>query len=65
LWRGKFSKKSHEKNIEALARCYPELLTYRERLYKRYAHITIAYDRYRKKGLNVTDFLMAVQGKVV
>jgi len=65
LWRGKFSKKAREKNIEALARCYPELLIYRERLYKRYAHITIDYDRYRKKGLNVTDFLMAVQGKVV
>jgi shikimate kinase len=65
LWRGKFSKKSHEKNIEALARCYPELLTYRERLYKRYAHKTIDYDRYRKKSLSVTDFLMEVQGKVV
>jgi enamine deaminase RidA (YjgF/YER057c/UK114 family) len=59
LWQGKFSKKSHEKNKEALARCYPELLTYRERLYKHYAHITIDYDRYRKKGLNVTDFLRA------
>jgi shikimate kinase len=63
LWRGKFSKKSHEKNEEALARCYPELVTYRERLYKHYAHITIEYDRYRKEGLNVTDFLKEVNLK--
>jgi shikimate kinase len=65
LWRGKFSKKSHEKNKEALARCYPELLSYRQRFYKHYAHITIDYDRYRKKGLNVTDFLREVNSKMV
>jgi shikimate kinase len=63
LWRGKFNKKSYEKNKEALARCYPELVTYRERLYKHYAHITIDYDRYRKKDLNVTDFLSEINLK--
>ena len=63
LWQGKFNKKPHENNEEALARCYPELLTYRERLYKRHAHITIDYDRYRQKGLKVTDFLKEVNQK--
>jgi shikimate kinase len=63
LWQGKFSKKSHEKNKDALARCYQELLAYRERLYKRYAHITIDYDGYRKEGLNVADFLREVDLK--
>ena len=57
LWRGKFRKKSHEKNKEALARCYPKLVAYRERLYEHYAHISIDYERYRKKGLTATDFL--------
>lgn len=60
LWQGKFSKKPHEKNKEALVRCYRELVAYRERLYKHYAHITIDYDRYRKKGLNVSDFLREI-----
>ena len=60
LWRGKFSTKSHEKNKEALGRCYPELVAFRERLYKHYAHISIDYNRYRKKGLKVTDFLREV-----
>jgi shikimate kinase len=63
LWQGKFRKKTHETNKEALARCYPELLNYRERLYKRHAHITIEYDRYRKKGLKVADFLKEVNLK--
>jgi shikimate kinase len=63
LWQGKFNKRSHEKNKEALARCYSELVTYRERLYKHYAHITIAYDRYRKKGLKVSDFLSEINLK--
>ena len=63
LWQGKFNKRSHEKNKEALARCYPELVAYRERLYKHYAHITIDYDRYRKKDLNVTDFLSEINLK--
>jgi len=63
LWRGQFVKRSHEKNREALARCYPQLLTYRERMYKRYAHLSMDYDRYRKKGLNVIDFLGEVNLK--
>jgi shikimate kinase len=63
LWQGKFSKKPYEKNKEALARCYAELLTYRERLYKQYAHLTIDYDRYRKKGVNVIDFLKEINSK--
>jgi shikimate kinase len=63
LWQGKFSKKPYEKNKEALTRCYAELLTYRERLYKKYAHLTIEYDRYRKKGVNVVDFLKEINSK--
>jgi shikimate kinase len=63
LWQGKFSKKPNEKNKEALARCYAELLTYRERLYKNYAHITIDYHRYRKKEVNVVDFFKEINSK--
>ena len=63
LWQGKFCKKPYEKNKEALTRCYAKLLAYRERLYKQYAHLTIEYDRYRKKGLNVIDFLKEINSK--
>jgi shikimate kinase len=63
LWQGKFSKKPYEKNKQALARCYAELLAYREQLYRHYAHTTIDYDRYRKKGVNVIDFLKEINSK--
>jgi shikimate kinase len=59
LWQGKFIKKPDETNTQALARCYPDLLAHREGLYKRLAHVSIDYDKYRKRGFTVTDFLKA------
>jgi len=61
LWRDSFSKKSGETNQEALARCYPQLLSARERLYARYADVEIDYYRRNEKGFSVTDFLHVVQ----
>jgi len=61
LWRDSFSKKSGETNQEALARCYPQLLSARRRLYARYADVEIDYYRRNEKGFTVTDFLHAVQ----
>jgi shikimate kinase len=61
LWRDSFNKKPGETNQEALARCYPQLLSARERLYARYADVEINYYRRNEKGFTVTDFLLAVQ----
>lgn len=61
LWRDSFSKKSGETNQEALARCYPQLLSARERLYARYADVEIDYYRRNEKSFSVTDFLHAMQ----
>jgi len=61
LWRDSFSKKPGETNQESLARCYPQLLSDRERLYARYADIEIDYYRRNEKGFSVADFLHVVQ----
>ncbi|MBW2487635.1 MAG: hypothetical protein JRE72_09455 [Deltaproteobacteria bacterium] len=61
LWRGKFMRKPYEKNAQALARCYAELLVERDRLYKRCAHVSIPYNQYRKRGWRTADFLAAVR----
>jgi len=61
LWRDSFSKKPDESNQEALARCYPQLLSARQRLYARYAEIEIDYYRRNEKGFTVTDFLHAAK----
>jgi len=61
LWRDSFRKMPGETNQEALARCYPQLLSARERLYARYADIEIDYYRRNEKSFSVTDFLHLVQ----
>lgn len=61
LWQGQFNRQSHEKNMEALSRCYPDLLAERELLYKRYAHVTIPYHLYRKRGWGTADFLDVIK----
>ncbi|MGD8393465.1 MAG: hypothetical protein PVH74_18175 [Desulfobacterales bacterium] len=64
LWQGTFVRKSHEKNADALARCYAELLAERERMYKRFAHVTLPYSQYRKKGWKTADFLAAINKRL-
>ena len=61
LWQGKFDRKPQEKIADTLARCYPELLAERERLYKRCAHVTIPHSQYRQRGWEVADFLDAIE----
>jgi len=61
LWRDSFSKNPGETNQEARARCYPQLLSARQRLYARYADVEIDYYRQNEKGFSVTDFLHVVQ----
>jgi shikimate kinase len=57
LWRDAYSKRAGETNEEALARCYPELLTSRELQYKELAHVTISYYKHRKAGFGVEELL--------
>ena len=60
LWRNMFSKGPNETNGEALARCYPQLVLARERLYKQYADMKIDYYRRSEEGFGVSDFLDGV-----
>lgn len=61
LWRGLFEKKPKETNETALARCYALLLSSRERLYKRFAAVTIDYYTINRKGFEERDFLEQVR----
>lgn len=63
VWRDAFSKELNETNDNALARCYPKLVSAREQLYERYAQVTIDYSRRSEKGFGVNDFLRGVHGK--
>ncbi|MBI5754411.1 hypothetical protein HZA40_04685 [Candidatus Peregrinibacteria bacterium] len=45
VWAHSFNKKEKEADMEALKRCYPELLNYRTNQYRKHADITIAYPK--------------------
>lgn len=57
IWGGSFSKANGETDMEALARCYPELLAYRTGRYANLAHLTLDYHRLCRPGFNIDDFL--------
>jgi shikimate kinase len=64
LWRDMFSKKHGETNEEALARCYPQLLFSRQRLYEQYAEVTIDYFVRNQEDFGVKDFLREIQSQI-
>jgi len=67
LWRDVFSRKPGETNDEALARCYPRLLFARERLYGRYADVSVDYHKRNEPSFDANDLLEEIKkasGKV-
>lgn len=60
LWRGFFSKAPQETDHDALARCYAELLSSREQLYRDLADVTIEHALHSKEQLTVEAFLKAI-----
>jgi shikimate kinase len=61
LWRAMFSKEPEEADEEAMARCYPELLSSRERLYEKYADVTIDYYTRNQDSFGADDFLREIE----
>ncbi len=60
LWQGMFEKRPSETNEAALARCYPRLLSSRERLYERLADVTVGYDARSRDDFGVKDLLRII-----
>lgn len=61
IWGHIYQKNNDENNTEALINCYPKLLEYRLRKYKKYADIEIDYHTLRKLKFNVKDFLKLIK----
>jgi len=62
LWRSYFNMKTDESHEVALGRCYPKLLTGREKLYTQYADVALDYYEHSSDDFNVSDFLDKVAG---
>ena len=60
IWGDVFEQKSGETNEAAIARCYPELLRSRARLYREFADVTVEYETHRDSNFSTDAFLKYV-----
>lgn len=63
IWGDVFRKKKEQKDFDALALCYPELLAYRSKAYKKLADVTLDYNMLRKPNFSVEQFLEVLTNK--
>ena len=63
LWGDQFAQSPGESAHDAVARCYPQLIAHRKRMYQRYAHRTISMDRLRSGALDARGFLELIEGQ--
>jgi shikimate kinase len=64
VWRGIFQSQLREPLATSLARCYPQLIENRERMYEELCDIKLDYQIHRRPGLTVDEFLTYVQGQI-
>lgn len=63
IWGDTYSKREDESEMEALARCYPDLLDYRSKVYEKYADISIPFESIYKK-VNANGFLELIKNQL-
>jgi hypothetical protein len=57
LWGDQFVQRPGESAQEAVARCYPQLVAHRKKLYEHYAHRTVSLARVEGMKLDARAFL--------
>jgi shikimate kinase len=63
LWGDQFVERSGESTRDAVARCYPQLIAHRKKLYEGYAHRVVSMDLLRDVNLNARGFLEVIEGQ--
>ena len=63
LWGDQFLPLPGESAENAIARCYPQLIAHRKRLYERYAHRILSMDRLWNINLDARGFLEFLEGQ--
>ena len=57
VWHGMFRRNPGESNEDALARCYPNLVSSREQLYEQYADVRVDFYQRRSEDFTAGRFL--------
>jgi shikimate kinase len=63
LWGDQFDQRPDESPQDAIARCYPQLIAQRKKLYERYAHRVVSMDRLRNANPDARGFLELLEGQ--
>lgn len=63
LWGDQFEQRPGESAQDAIARCYPQLIAHRKKLYERYAHRIVSMDLPRSSRTDARGFLELVEGQ--
>ncbi|HXC31291.1 MAG TPA: hypothetical protein VNZ56_02395 [Verrucomicrobiae bacterium] len=63
LWGDQFTQRPGESAREAVARCYPQLIAHRKKLYEHYAHRVISLDRLHSSEMDARGFVELVEGQ--
>jgi shikimate kinase len=64
IWNGLFHQNEGESSMQALARCYENLVSSREVLYEKYANVIIPNHLRRRDGFDAEDFLHEVLAQI-
>lgn len=63
LWGDQFVQRSGESTHDAIARCYPQLIAHRKKLYERYAHRIVSMSLLWNAHLDARGFLELIEGQ--
>lgn len=63
LWGDQFGQRPGESTHDAIARCYPQLIASRKKLYERYAHRVVSMERLKNLQLDARGFLELLEGQ--
>jgi shikimate kinase len=63
LWGDQFAPRTGESAHETVARCYPQLIAHRKKLYERYAHRILAMDSLRYAQLDARGLIELIEGQ--
>ena len=63
LWGEQFDQRPGETTHDAIARCYPQLIASRKKLYERYAHRIVSMERLKDLQPDARGFLELLEGQ--
>lgn len=64
LWGNEFVPRPGESAKNAVARCYPQLIAHRKKLYEKYAHRIVSIEHLRKNNPDARGFLEYIDAQV-